>query len=70
MATTSLAELALGTERQVEEHLQHAFNLNVLGVVEDSGASLEALMVCSRINAAIILLSQFQNSVMNRCNGT
>jgi hypothetical protein len=67
---SSLAELALGTERQVDAHLKEAFNLNVLGVVEDTGASVEALVICSRINAAIILLSQFQNSVMNRCNGT
>jgi len=70
MALTSLASLALATERQVDEHLKEAFNLNILGVVEDSGATVEALVVCSRINAAIILLSQFQNSVMNRCNGT
>ena len=66
---TNLAELALGTERQVDAHLREAFNLNVLGVVEDRGATVEALIVCSRINAAIILLSQFQNSVMNRATG-
>jgi hypothetical protein len=67
---TTLANLALATERQVDAHLREAFNLNVLGVVEDSGATVEALVVCSRINAAIILLSQFQNSVMNRATGT
>jgi len=66
----TLANLALATEQQVHEHLTQAFNLNVIGVVEDKGATLEALMICSRLNAAIIVLSQFQNSVMNRCNGT
>lgn len=69
-ATASLAELALATEQQVNEHLTKAFNLNTLGVVEDTGASTEALVVCARLNAAMILLAQFQNSVLNRTNGS
>ena len=67
---STLADLALATERQVDEHLNKAFNLEVLGVVEDKGATLEALMICSRVNAAIMALAQYQNDVMNRCKGT
>jgi hypothetical protein len=66
----TLSHLALAAERQVNDYLTEAFNLNMLGVVEDKGATVEALMICSRLNAAIIVLSQFQNSVMNRCTGT
>ena len=66
----SLATLALTTEREVEALLQTAFNLNELGEVEDKGTSVAALKVCAHINAAIIRLSQFQNSVLNRATGT
>lgn len=66
----SLATIALNTEREVDALLQTAFNLNELGEIEDKGATVSALKVCAHINAAIIRLSQFQNSVLNRAAGT
>jgi hypothetical protein len=70
MVPNALASLTLVTEQQVHEYLTEAFNLNVIGEVEDKGAMLEALMICSRVNAAIISLAQFQNAVMSCCNRT
>jgi hypothetical protein len=69
-AEDTIAYLALSTERQVTHHLSKAFNLNMLGVVEDSGATLEALQVIAHLNSAMVLLAEFQNSILNRCNGT
>jgi hypothetical protein len=62
----SLAMLALNVERDVTAYLEKAFNLNDLGEVEDTGAGIAAFKVIAHLNAAVIRLSQFENTILNR----
>jgi hypothetical protein len=66
----NLAIIALSVERDVTMYLEKAFNLNDLGVIEDTGAGVEAFKVIAHLNAAIIRLTQFENVIINRCKGT